>query len=57
MNDAPRGQKYADAGDAAGSALGAPAGGAGAAAYRGADDRVLRACADARSRRSCAAVG
>ena len=40
-----------------GSALGAPAAGAGAVAHRGADDRVLRACADARSRRSCAAVG
>ena len=72
VNDAPRGQENADAEyfelrseeesgvceeDAAGSALGAPATGAGAAAHRGADDRVLRARADARSRRSCAADG
>ena len=34
-----------------------PRAGAGAAAHPGTDDRVLRAFADARSRRSCGAVG
>ena len=44
-------------GDTAGSARGSTAAGAGPAARRGADDRVLRACAHARSRRSCAVDG
>ena len=43
------------AADRSGRAAGAAS--AGPAARRGADDRVLRACADARSRRSCAADG
>ena len=66
VNDAPLGQKNAGAehfelssdeevAPAAGSAWGATAAGAGTAADRGADGRVLRACA--RSQRSCAADG